>query len=401
MIISDDNVIIMIRDVFIVVCCSEGADSGIFTSSYHSEHEQDHTLRLSVSQSFGKSFPEINEDAKEEDGDLLAADLFPEDRMRSSRSFTAAPAPGPAPAKPKRSMVTSYSNISLSSPRAVQLQPAPGQGGTSSVRARVRMFESMSSSSARVAGTTKQSASLAPPPATSTTAVEKKDRRGGGGDVQRKQEQPSPAPIMSVSSSSSAASCGYKDFLIDDDYKDQQQIILGHDTDTTLKEKVSSFLSEPRDQEEERSDDDTSVRELLGETQQTSSVDTASEQDSILSETGSGAEEHTENRSGYRARVLKNIYTSYCSLRIIATTDIQSQEDIIQDVMDMNTLLCKLKNILMEVRWIYFINIPSNKNIFNFQIDMKIDLQIDSACRYFNAKKHVTVSVWCHGKSYF
>ena len=67
----------------------------------------------------------------------------------------------------------------------------------------------------------------------------------------------------------------------------------------------------------------------------------------------------------------------------------------------MNTLLCKLKNILMEVRWIYFINISSNKNIFNFQIDMKIDLQIDSACRYFNAKKHVTVSVWCHGKSYF
>ena len=131
---------------------------------------------------------------------------------------------------------------------------------------------------------------------------------------------------------------------------------------------MSSFLSEPRDQEEERSDDDTSVRELLGETQQTSSVDTASEQDSILSETGSGAEENTENRSGYRARVLKNIYTSYCSLRIIATTDIQSQEDIIQDVMDMNTLLCKLKNILMEVRWIYFINIPSNKNIFNFKL---------------------------------
>ena len=35
-----------------------------------------------------------------------------------------------------------------------------------------------------------------------------------------------PAPIMTVSSSSSAASCGYKDFLIDDDYKDQQQLIL-------------------------------------------------------------------------------------------------------------------------------------------------------------------------------
>ena len=256
-----------------------------------------------MSQSFGKSFPEINEDAKEEDGDLLAADLFPEDRMRASKSFTAAPAPGPAPAKPKRSMVTSYSNINLSSPRAVQLQPAPGQGGTSSVRARVRMFESMSSSSARVQGSTKQSASLAPPPATRATAVEKKERRGGGGDGQRKQEQPSPAPIMSVSSSSSAASCGYKDFLIDDDYKDQQQIILGHDTDTTLKEKVSSFLSEPRDQEDERSDDDTSVRELLGETQQTSSVDTASEQDSIHSETGSGAEEHTENRSRYRTNI--------------------------------------------------------------------------------------------------
>ena len=134
-----------------------------------------------MSQSFGKSFPEINEDAKEEDGDLLAADLFPEDRMRASKSFTAAPAPGPAPAKPKRSMVTSYSNINLSSPRAVQPQPAPGQGGTSSVRARVRMFESMSSSSARVQGSTKQSASLAPPPATRATAVEKKERRGGGG----------------------------------------------------------------------------------------------------------------------------------------------------------------------------------------------------------------------------
>ena len=307
-----------------------------------------------MSQSFGKSFPEINEDAKEEDGDLLAADLFPEDRMRASKSFTAAPAPGPAPAKPKRSMVTSYSNINLSSPRAVQLQPVPGQGGTSSsVRARVRMFESMSSSSARVQGSTQQSARLAPPPATSTTATaaEKKDRRGGGGDGQRKQEQPSPAPIMSVSSSSSAASCGYKDFLIDDDYKDQQQIILGHDTDTTLKEKVSSFLSEPRDQEDERSDDDTSVRELLGETQQTSSVDTASEQDSILSETGSGAEEHTENRLGYRTNIFRKYLTFHYSLRIIAATDIQSQGDILQDVMDMNTLLCKLKNILMEVRW--------------------------------------------------
>merc|ERR1719189_2206531 len=31
-----------------------------------------------------------------------------------------------------------------------------------------------------------------------------------------------------------------------------------------------------------------------------------------------------------------------------SATDIQSQGDILQDVMDMNTLLCKLKNILME-----------------------------------------------------
>ena len=360
-----------------------------------------------MSQSFGKSFPEINEDAKEEDGDLLAPDLFPEDRMRASRSFTAAPAPGPAPAKPKRSMVTSYSNINLSSPRAVQLQPAPGQGGTSSsVRARVRMFESMSSSSARVQASTKQSASLAPPPATSTTATaaEKKERRGGGGDGQRKQEQPSPAPIMSVSSSSSAASCGYKDFLIDDDYKDQQQIILGHDTDTTLKEKVSSFLSEPRDQEDERSDDDTSVRELLGETQQTSSVDTASEQDSIHSETGSGAEEHTENRLVYRT----NIFQKYLHFSLQP----QNNSSYRHSEPRRHSPGCYgYEHVTLQTqeysdggemeRWIYFINIPSNKNIYNFQIDMKIDLQIDSACRYFNAKKHVTVSVWCHGKSYF
>ena len=88
---------------------SEG-DSGIFTSSYHSEQDSDPTFRLSVSQSFGKSFPDISEDGedvpdgREEEGDL----------MRLSSSFT-----GPssdlslAPAKPRRTMVTSYSNIQL------------------------------------------------------------------------------------------------------------------------------------------------------------------------------------------------------------------------------------------------------------------------------------------------
>ena len=43
---------------------SEG-DSGIFTSSYHSEQDSDPTFRLSVSQSFGKSFPDISEDGED------------------------------------------------------------------------------------------------------------------------------------------------------------------------------------------------------------------------------------------------------------------------------------------------------------------------------------------------
>ena len=212
---------------------SEG-DSGIFTSSYHSDQGGDNIMRLSVSQSFGKSFPDINEDNEVTDGQDDDEGSMVETQVKMptpsmSSSFTAS---SPAPAKPKRSMITSYSNTNLQR-----------QCTASSVRARVQLFESMSGKMIP----TKQRQQQHRVPANTSNGGQTQARQTASEGVSRKnaqQQQPqmsasaspkpastpptlsssTPAPIMSISSSSSATSCGYKDFLIDDDYIDQQQL---------------------------------------------------------------------------------------------------------------------------------------------------------------------------------
>jgi len=342
---------------------SEGGDSGIFTSSYHSDHDPDSTFRLSVSQSFGKSFPDINEDTElldvdeEEDIDTMFAE-----RMKASRSFNLSSSytsESKAPAKPKRSMITSYSNLNL---RHCDTRE------TSQVKAKVQMFENMSSNKSSVDKTKLQSQNC--DSKLNSEAIGKKPlkftrnkKKPDAMCTPKRQPQltptptetncqsMTPAPIMSVSSSSSAASCGYKDFLIDDDYKDQQQLILARELgqnassiDETLKEKINTYLGQNEKETNEKinkSDDEKSVREIIEkpekEDDHSSSIGTLSEQESIRSETETGVYDIENNNDLLHSLREDNFYT----------TD-ENHNDLIQDVLDVNVLLCKLKSILME-----------------------------------------------------
>ena len=317
---------------------SEG-DSGIFTSSFHSEQDSDPSFRLSVSQSFGKSFPDISEDGEDvPDGRELPGDHEGlSDHMRLSTSFTgpstdqSQASPGQAPAKPRRTMVTSYSNINI----AMAAPEKETKGVSASVRSRVKMFESMSTDGKSVRSI-------------------REAKRGASEERMAKVEAPTPtpAPVMSISSSSSATSCGYKDFLIDDDYIDQQQLIIssnrevrevkvkdtGSSLENTLKEKVNKFLANDKENDEKSDDDDCSVRELFVSSAHGpgSSVDTLSEQASISSEAGDIERPDIEELEGESE--LGGVFEIQ-----------QFDHNVLQDVMDVNTLLLKLQTILMEV----------------------------------------------------
>jgi len=148
-----------------------------------------------------------------------------------------------------------------------------------------------------------------------------------------------PGAVMSISSSSSA-SCGYKDFLIDDDYVDQPQLLLSRnddknvkDLDETLVEKLDTYLADSKEGNEveaDKSEDDCSVREILQQSEmEEKSADatygTLSDQESINSE----ADCIFNNQQDPNFQLM-------------------NQNDILQDVLDMNTLLSKLKTILLE-----------------------------------------------------
>ena len=206
-----------------------------------------------------------------------------------------------------------------------------------SVSSRVTMFETMSTDgkSARSLRETKSCSD-----------------DGARGQQAKVETAPTPAPVMSISSSSSATSCGYKDFLIDDDYIDQQQLIISSNRETvrepvntgsslenTLKEKVNKFLANEKENDNnfEKSDDDNSVRELfVSKEAPGSSMDTLSEQESLSSEAGDLERVDTEDYTGE---------SEDCG--VFEIPDIN--HDVLQDVMDVNTLLLKLQTILMEV----------------------------------------------------
>ena len=64
---------------------SETGDSGIFTSSYHSDHgNMDHSMRMLGSQSFDKSFPDIHEDSKVLDTNMDNQNDFLNEKMREA-----------------------------------------------------------------------------------------------------------------------------------------------------------------------------------------------------------------------------------------------------------------------------------------------------------------------------
>ena len=110
----------------------------------------------------------------------------------------------------------------------------------------------------------------------------------------------------------------------------------------TLKEKMQSYLAHSKKDNETavKSDDDKSMREVIKKERtkddDSCSLDTLSEQDSITSETEiDGINHHVEDVAKPEEEIISNIPSQ--------------NEDIVQDVMDMNVLLCKLKSILMEV----------------------------------------------------
>ena len=138
---------------------------------------------------------------------------------------------------------------------------------------------------------------------------------------------------MSISSSSSATTCGYKDFLIDDDYIDQQQLTFTKDQnvlsiDETIKEKMDLFLS-TNDTKAERIkfDDEKSMRETLVKkdvADDSSSLGTLSEQESIDIDIESSEEKDNDN----------SVYVDL------------NHNDITEDVMEMKAMLYKLKAVL-------------------------------------------------------
>ena len=110
----------------------------------------------------------------------------------------------------------------------------------------------------------------------------------------------------------------------------------------TLKEKRQSYLHHSNKDTDSviKSDDDKSMREIIKkkntEDDDSYSLDTLSEQDSIASETNiDGTDHQTEVIIKPGEEIVKNIPSQ--------------NEDIVQDITDMNVLLCKLKSILLQV----------------------------------------------------
>ena len=292
-------------------------DSGIFTSSFYSEHSD--TVSIRLSQSFGKSFPDILEETSESHSQAK--------REKGVKSVfgpvPTVPTETP-PVKPKRSMIVNHCKL-----LARETQPT-------SVRDRVKQFESIART--RTTATTtrpRDNVIIAKTGKTSTTSkITNRGNHTKNSQIKTtKQCEPSdpadlsacssqknsslpastPGPVMSISSSSSA-SCGYKDFLIDDDYVDQPQLLLSRsvehkmvsmnflscfrndeknakDLDETLVEKLDTYLAVSKEENEveaDKSEDDCSVREILQSEMDEKSADatygTLSDQESINSE---------------------------------------------------------------------------------------------------------------------
>merc|ERR1712098_950853 len=110
------------------------------------------------------------------------------------------------------------------------------------------------------------------------------------------------------------------------------------------KEKINTFLDQNEKETIEkmnRSDDDKSVREVIekpDKDDQSSSVGTLSEQESIRSETGTEGVYEVDNNN--------EILNSLREDNLFSTDE--NHNDIIQDVLDVNVLLCKLRSILLE-----------------------------------------------------
>ena len=204
-------------------------DSGIFTSSFYSDHSDNLELSsIRLSQSFGKSFPDILEDCETSESHT---------QPRREKLVGSVPADTP-PAKPKRSMIVTQCKL-------LAREPQP-----TSVKDRVKQFESIARiRSPATTPTTRSRDSVIITKTDKTLTTSKTTNRGhhtrssvtktpkpcdpsepadlSAGSSQKNSSQLSSGPgaVMSISSSSSA-SCGYKDFLIDDDYVDQPQLLL-------------------------------------------------------------------------------------------------------------------------------------------------------------------------------
>ena len=217
------------------MCSSEfEEDSGIFTSSFYSDHSD--TLELSsirLSQSFGKSFPDILEDGETSESYTQASQAS--QATRDKVVFGSVPTVQP-PVKPKRSMIVNHCSL-----LARETQPT-------SVRDRVKQFESFARTRTPPTPTRpRQNVIITKTDKTSTTSKitnrgnhtkssvtkttkpcepsEPADLSASSSQKNSSQLTSTPGAVMSISSSSSA-SCGYKDFLIDDDYVDQPQLLL-------------------------------------------------------------------------------------------------------------------------------------------------------------------------------
>ena len=352
-------------------------DSGIFTSSFYSEHSD--TVSIRLSQSFGKSFPDILEDCETSQSH---SQTKTEKAVKSV--FGSVPSDTP-PVKPKRSMIVNHCKL-----LARENQPP-------SVRDRVKQFESIAhtrteprdnviTTKTGKTSTTSKITNRGNHTKSSVTKTIKQCEPSDPGDLSACSSQKNssqltstPGPVMSISSSSSA-SCGYKDFLIDDDYVDQPQLLLSRsvenkilstnflsgfrndeknakDLDETLVEKLDSYLADSKEENEaeaDKSEDDCSVREILQQSEMDeksadATYGTLSDQDSIHSEADCIFTNQQDAKQVSRNKYFIFILIFYLISFHLMTN--ANQDDILQDVLDMNALLSKLKTILLEVSY--------------------------------------------------
>ena len=119
--------------------------------------------------------------------------------------------------------------------------------------------------------------------------------------------------------------------------------------DETLVEKLDTYLADSKEGNEveaDKSEDDCSVREILQQSEmEEKSADatygTLSDQESINSEADCIFNNQQDPKQVF---IIKYLYLINDS-----SFQLMNQNDILQDVLDMNTLLSKLKTILLEV----------------------------------------------------